>query len=106
MAGIKPGQRQLISEAWEKHVADRKKTSVTKAQINDAFETMWTAEMESFMNETFLANIHLPSTTPAVAEVYTTNPEGSTEAWTLHWSTHVFGDRLGFSESNAPTASL
>ncbi|CAL1154284.1 unnamed protein product [Cladocopium goreaui] len=68
MTGVKPGQRQLISQAWEKHVADRKKTSVTKAQINDAFETMWTAEMESFMNETFLANIHLPSTTPAEAQ--------------------------------------
>ena len=59
LSGVKPRQRQLISQAWEKHVAERKKTSVTKAHIYDAFETMWTSDMEKYMNETFLANIHL-----------------------------------------------
>ena len=69
---IKPGQQKLISQAWDRHVADRKKTSTTRQQLNKVFQTMWAKEVDGFMNEIFLASVTMPSLKkPLVGEVYT-----------------------------------
>ena len=50
---VKPGQRQMIVQAWEKHVADRKRISTTASQVNNVYEAMWEKEMQDNMNEGF-----------------------------------------------------
>ena len=68
---VKPGQQQLISQAWAKHVADRKAVSTTAEQVRAAFEVEWKDEMKGFMNEIFAVNLALPGRSPFLSEIYT-----------------------------------
>lgn len=68
---LKPGQQQLISQAWEKHVADRKAISTTAEQVRTAFEVEWKQDMNRYMNEVFAVNVALPGESPFVSEIYT-----------------------------------
>jgi hypothetical protein len=70
----------MIVQAWEKHVADRKRISTTASQVNNVYEAMWEKEMQDNMNEVFLASLTLPSSNPAVAEVYTYSQRVTQEA--------------------------
>ena len=61
-------------------MADRKRVSTTASQVNDVYEAMWEKEMQDNMNEVFLASLNLPSSNPAVTEVYTNSQRVTQEA--------------------------
>lgn len=66
---IKPGQRQMITQAWEKHRKDQIAVSADRFEINEVWHAEWDAEMKRSMNETFVTTLQFPS--PFVTEVYT-----------------------------------
>lgn len=66
---IKRGQRQMITQAWEKHRKDQIAVSADRFEINEVWHAEWDAEMKRSMNETFVTTLQLPS--PFVTEVYT-----------------------------------
>ena len=51
---LKKGQAILISQAWDQHVADRKKVSTTSRKLLDVMEAEWQDEMQKAQNEVML----------------------------------------------------
>ncbi|CAK8998999.1 Probable phosphoribosylformylglycinamidine synthase [Durusdinium trenchii] len=66
---VKPGIRQMISQAWDQHRRDQLAISVGAAEVNEIFLASWDYEMKNAMNETFALEVQLPS--PFVTEIYT-----------------------------------
>lgn len=66
---LKPGVKQLISQAWEKHRRDQKAISCSAREINQIFEATWLSEMNASMNETFSVEFVFPNT--LATEVFT-----------------------------------
>lgn len=65
---VKPGQQQLIAQAWQKHLADRKRLSVSAPQVRQVLQAEWEGEMNGFMNEVFMSKVDL-SGTPGVTRI-------------------------------------
>ena len=66
---LKKGQAMQIAQAWNQHVAERKRISTTSHDVRDILEVEWQKEMNSAQNEVFIAGIEFPS--PLVSEIYT-----------------------------------
>ena len=62
----------MISQAWDRHLADKKKVSLTSQQMRELLETQWMDEMEGYMNEVFMTQINFPSSKRLVKEIFTT----------------------------------
>lgn len=65
---VKPGVRQMISQAWDRHRRDQVAVSVNKHQVKEILIAEWEREMRGHMNEAFTLELDL---TPFVTEVYT-----------------------------------
>ena len=94
--GLKPGQANLIAQAWDRHVADRLRISQEPKKVQQILEAEYFKEMNDFMNEeTFVQTIDLmpklseacqnehvdrSAKQPLVTEVYTTAQNITKEA--------------------------
>ncbi|CAK9032979.1 unnamed protein product, partial [Durusdinium trenchii] len=58
---VKPGQAQLIADAWKKHERDRRLVSLSAKEVNEIYEGQWMQEMTNFQNETFILPMLLGS---------------------------------------------
>ena len=85
---VKPPQWQLISQAWERHLADKKRASMTKEQVAKVLESDWKSEMETFMNEAFVTTVAFPTSKRLVTEVFTTSQR-------VHEAAHRRGHMTG-----------
>ena len=65
---IKPGIRQMISQAWHKHRRQQLAVSVSPKQLKQIMVAEWENEMKGYMNEAFTMELDL---SPFVTEVYT-----------------------------------
>lgn len=68
----------LIAQAWNQHVADRKKVSTTPRRLRSIMEAEWMKEMEKSQHETMVSSIEFPS--PLISEVYTNSQNVMREA--------------------------
>ena len=66
---LKRGQALQISQAWNQHVADRKRVSTTAQDLRQVMETEWHSSLSNAMNETFVTSLTFPN--PLVSEIYT-----------------------------------
>lgn len=85
---VKPAQQQLISQAWERHLADKKRVSMTKQQLSRILESDWKSEMETYMNEVFVTAVEFPASKRLVTEVFTTSQR-------VHEAAHSRGHMTG-----------
>lgn len=67
----KPGQAQLIAQAWKKHEADRRQVSLGARQAQELLQVDYQKEMDGFMNETFVTVVGFGKKPVFVSEVYT-----------------------------------
>ncbi len=58
----------MIAQAWQKHLADRKRLSVSSSQVKQVFQAEWEDEMNGCMNEVFVTKIDF-SGTPGLTRV-------------------------------------
>lgn len=66
---IKPGIRQMISQAWHRHRRDQLALSVGELNnVREALMATW-EEMKGYMHEAFSLEMQFPS--PLVTEIYT-----------------------------------
>ena len=75
---LKKGQAILISQAWDQHVADRKKVSTTSRKLLDVMEAEWQDEMQKAQNEVMLVSMEFPN--PLISEIYTSSKNVMQEA--------------------------
>ena len=75
---LKKGQAILISQAWDQHVADRKKVSTTSRKLLDVMEAEWQDEMQKAQNEVMLVSMEFPN--PLISEIYTSSKNVMKEA--------------------------
>lgn len=75
---IKPGVRQMISQAWEKHCRDRAAMSKGKYEIYEVMESLYGQELREQMNEVFALEVDFPD--PFITEVYTDTEPVAREA--------------------------
>lgn len=69
--GIKPGQAQLISQAWQKH--QRAQQLISAGDIHAVLEAQWLQEMESNLNECFITSMTFARPKGVfVSEIFTT----------------------------------
>lgn len=66
---LKPGLRQMISQAWEQHRRDQKAVSVSSKDVQEIFMATWETVMRAYMNETFFLEFTFPHT--LATEVFT-----------------------------------
>ena len=66
---VKPGVRQMITQAWQRHRHDQLAVSTNAAEINKIFSTTWMSDMKGYEKESFVTTLDLPN--PFVTEVYT-----------------------------------
>ena len=66
---LKKGQALQIAQAWNQHVAERKRISTTSRAVRDILEMEWQKEMDEAQHEVFITGIEFPN--PLVSEVYT-----------------------------------
>ena len=86
---LKKGQTLMVSQAWDQHVADRQKISITSKQVLEVMHDDWMADMETSMNDVMVTSVEFPS--PLVAEVYTNSQNVLKEA---RRRGHVVGSAL------------
>ena len=82
---LKTGQGQLVSQAWQKHEADRVRISKSPKQILEVMEADFFKEMKDHMNEIFVSTVDLDSHRMRhdgifLSEVYTNSQRVMTEA--------------------------
>ena len=82
---LKTGQGQLVSQAWQKHEADRVRISKSPKQILEVMEADFFKEMKDHMNEIFVSTVDLDSHRLRhdgifLSEVYTNSQRVMTEA--------------------------
>ena len=75
---IKPGVRQMISQAWDKHCRDRLAMSKGRYEIYEVMEALHGQELREQMNETFALEVDFPD--PFITEVYTDTEPVAKEA--------------------------
>ena len=75
---LKKGQAALIAQAWEQHVANRKRTSTTSRHLQDVMTADWINGMQDAQNDVFMLSMSLPN--PLVGEVYTSSQNVTNEA--------------------------
>ncbi|CAK9056892.1 Fucoxanthin-chlorophyll a-c binding protein F [Durusdinium trenchii] len=56
---VKPGQAQLIADAWRRHERERKLISLSAKEVNEIYESQWTSDMDHFQDETFVTCLTL-----------------------------------------------
>ena len=56
---LKPGQAQLISQAWEKHCRDRTLTSRSRKEVLEAMQEDWDKQMAGCFKERFIMKIDI-----------------------------------------------
>ena len=54
---VKPGQAQLISEAWNKHCRDRRLVSLSAYEVNEIYAGEWEATVNEAQNDVFLTSV-------------------------------------------------
>ena len=79
---VKPGLSTQIAQAWEKHKRDRRAVSSSTKEVHDAMEVASEKEMESCLNEVFVASVNL-SSQPLMQEIFTTAQRVTQEAGKL-----------------------
>jgi hypothetical protein len=65
---IKPGIKQMITQAWEKHRKQQLAVSLDRHRLHQLLMTDWDKEMQGYMKEAFTMELDL---SPFVTEVYT-----------------------------------
>ena len=65
---IKPGVRQVITQAWEKHRRQQLAVSLDRKQLCEIMMVEWEKGMQNYMNEIFAMEFDLR---PFVIEIYT-----------------------------------
>ena len=75
---LKKGQALLISQAWNQHVADRRRVSITAKELRDVMEADWQNSMAEAMHEKLVMSMDFPD--PLVTEVYTNSQNVMKEA--------------------------
>ena len=65
---IKPGIRQMISQAWQQHRKQQLAVSLDRHGLSEILMAEWGTEMKGYLNEAFTMKLDL---SPFVTEVYT-----------------------------------
>ena len=60
---LKPGQNQMIAQAWQKHEKDRQLISLGKKDVAEILQADWDKMMSQCMSETFISTIDLTTST-------------------------------------------
>lgn len=60
---LKPGQNQMIAQAWQKHEKDRQLISLGKKDVAEILQADWDEMMNQCMSETFISTIDLTTST-------------------------------------------
>ena len=68
---LKPGQAQLIGQAWEKHCRDRQLISKSRNEILTVMREEWDETMQKCLNENFIMKVEIDPRRPLVGEIYT-----------------------------------
>ena len=66
---VKPGIKQMISQAWERHRRDQLAVSANRHRIMEVFNMTWMGEMRKHEQQVFTVDMALPD--PFVTEVFT-----------------------------------
>ena len=86
---LKPGQAQLIGQAWEKHCRDRSLVSKSKNEVLEAMHSEWDRELRDCFRENFIMKLEIAppkwkkepdKVQPLVGEVYTATEQVSKQA--------------------------
>ena len=72
---LKPGISQLVTQTWNQHEKDRKLVSASTHQVQEALQSDWMADMNNFLNETFMTTIKMGDS-PLVQEIFYCIAEG------------------------------
>ncbi|CAK9007904.1 unnamed protein product [Durusdinium trenchii] len=56
---VKPGQAQLIAQAWKRHERDRKLVSLGYKEVNEIFQEEWNHDLEKYQQEVFATSLVL-----------------------------------------------
>ena len=75
---MKPGIKQMISQAWDRHCRDRVAVSKNRFEVFEVMVAQYEKELQSQMNEIFALEVDFPS--PFVTEVYTDTEPVAREA--------------------------
>ena len=75
---MKPGIKQMISQAWDRHCRDRVAVSKNRFEVFEVMVAQYEKELQSQMNEVFALEVDFPS--PFVTEVYTDTEPVAREA--------------------------
>ena len=82
---LKPGQNQMIAQAWQKHEKDRQVVSLGRKEVAEIMQADWDKMMDQCMSETFITTIDLATSTtkseqPMMQEIFTTSQRVTKEA--------------------------
>ena len=75
---IKPGIKQMISQAWDRHCRDRVAVSKNRFEVYEVMTALYDQELRDHMNETFVLEVDFPG--PFITEVYTDTEPVAREA--------------------------
>lgn len=75
---MKPGIKQMISQAWDRHCRDRVAVSKNRFEVFEVMVAQYEKELQSQMNEVFALEVDFPS--PFVTEVYSDTEPVAREA--------------------------
>ena len=54
---VKPGQAQLISQAWQRHERDRKLVSLGFKEVNEIYQSEWDRDFDAFQHGVFVTSL-------------------------------------------------